>query len=113
MASPTAGSNAPSWICSADHCRAAASPVLRGQFAADLSIVLGYLLQFRHETPTESQQADLVVESERPHIHVARADHTRLVVNGEEFRVKDGRRRIPEDPDPRLQQRAVIGPLSV
>src|SRR5919112_5988414 len=78
---------------------AAASPLLWGQFAANLSIVLGYLLHFRHETPAESQQADLVVESKRPHVHVARANDTSLVVNGEEFRVQDGRRRIPEDSD--------------
>ena len=43
------------------------------------------------EVTAGTHQTDLVVQTERPHVHVGRADHRHLVVDGEELGMQDSR----------------------
>src|SRR5690606_1132120 len=93
--------------------RRSRGPLPKRELTRDGSVGVLDLAHPGHHTTVGDHQAHLVVECERAHVHVARAEDRDVVVDREVLRVQDVRLGVQPDPDPGLEELSVVGRLSV
>ena len=59
-----------------------------------------------------ADQHDLKVELKRTDVHIARPNHTNVIVDDQKLGVQDDRRAVPVDPHASFQELFVVGGLS-
>src|SRR5438067_2158602 len=69
--------------------------------------------QIGHHTGSVADQRHLQVEQERANIHVARADHRDVIVDGDVLGVQQDRVLVPVELDAGFEEIFVVGALSV
>src|SRR6266480_6934597 len=71
------------------------------------------LPQIGHHTGSVADQRHLQVEQERANVHVARADHRDVIIDGDVLGVQQDRRFVPVELDASFEQVFVVGALGV